>query len=280
VVPAPIHVLHVSTGSAAAPTVSHPRTLIVVRRGAQATLVETYGGAKGDVYFTNAVTEVCVEDGAILEHVRMQRESDSASHVATLAVRQERDAHYANRNVVVGGALSRLDLDCVLGGDGCDLTLDGLFLADGTQHLDTHTRIEHAHPHGTSRELYKGILDGRARGVFHGNVSVRPGAQKTDAHQSNKNLLLSKQALVQSTPQLEIFADDVKCKHGSTTGQLDAAALFYLRSRGLDEAAARSLLTYAFASEITQRIAVVPVRAALEAFLHERLPAAPKEAVA
>jgi Fe-S cluster assembly protein SufD len=280
VVQAPIHVLHVSTGSAAAASVSYPRTLVVVRRAAQATLVETYGGASGDVYFTNAVTEVCVEDGARLDHVRMQRESESAYHVATLAVRQERGSTYANRNIAVGAALGRLDLDCVLDGEGCDLTLDGLYLADGTQHLDNHTRIEHARPHGTSRELYKGILDGRARGVFHGNVSVRPGAQKTDAQQSNKNLLLSKQALVQSIPQLEIFADDVKCKHGSTTGQLDAAALFYLRSRGLDEQAARSLLTYAFASEITQRIPVLPVRAALEAFLHERLPAAPKEAVA
>jgi Fe-S cluster assembly protein SufD len=278
VVPSPIHVLHVSSAPEA-PGVSHPRTLLVLRSGAQATVVETYGGAKGEVYFTNAVTEVVLENGAGLTHVRLQRESDQAYHVGTLAVRQDRDSRYANHNVGVGGALSRLDIACLLDGEGCELALDGLFIAGGTQLIDTHTYIDHARPHGTSRELYKGIMDDQARGVFHGNVKVRRGAQKTDAHQTNKNLLLSRQALVQSTPQLEILADDVKCKHGSTTGQLDAAALFYLRSRGISEQAARSLLVWAFASDLVARIGIAPVRLSLEAFLNERLPSAPKEAV-
>jgi len=174
----------------------------------------------------------------------------------------------------------RQQIDALLDGEGCECVLNGLFMASDAQHMDVHTRLEHATPHGVSRELYKGVLDGRARGVFHGKIVVRPDAQKTDAHQANRNLLLSREALVHSTPALEIFADDVKCKHGSTTGQLDAAALFYLRSRGIGEQAARSLLIYAFASEIVGRVGIAAVRASLEAFLHDRLPQAPEEDVA
>jgi Fe-S cluster assembly protein SufD len=277
----PLHLLHVSTrGAAELPTLSHPRTLIFCGRDSEAHVVESYGGPKGELYFANAVTEIRLEDGAILDHVKLQRESPQAFHVASLAVSQARDSRFRNQSVCVGGALVRNDIDARLLGPGADCTLDGLFVADGEQLMDTHTRIDHATPHGTSRELYKGILDGRSRGVFHGRIVVRKDAQKTDAHQSNRNLLLSKDALVNSTPQLEIFADDVKCKHGSTTGQLDPLQLFYLQSRGLSAQAARSLLTYAFASDLVARIGVPVVRSSLERFLQERLPAAPKEAVA
>jgi Fe-S cluster assembly protein SufD len=271
----PIHIVHFSTGGGSAqPTMSHPRTLILAGRQSEARIVESYGGKGGAVYLTNAVTEVLVEDGASLDHYKLQRESESAFHVATLAVRQERNARFTDHAISLGAALARNDIGVLFGGEGGEGTLLGLFLGDGERHLDTHTKIDHAVPHCASRELYKGIMDGSARGVFDGLIVVRPGAQKTDAWQTNKNLLLSRQALVDSTPRLEILADDVKCKHGSTTGQLDPAALFYLRSRGIAEAAARALLTYAFASDLVQRIRVEPLRRAVEAYLQSRLPSA------
>jgi len=270
----PVHLVYLSVTPEREPTVSFPRTVIVAGRGSEARLVESYGGKGGAVYLTNAVTEVVVEDGASLDHYKLQRESESAFHVATLAVRQERNARFTDHAISLGAALARNDIGVLFGGEGGEGTLLGLFLGDGERHLDTHTRIDHAVPHCASRELYKGILDGSARGVFDGLIVVRPGAQKTDAWQTNKNLLLSRQALVDSTPRLEILADDVKCKHGSTTGQLDPAALFYLRSRGIAEAAARALLTYAFASDLVQRIRVEPLRRAVEAYLQSRLPSA------
>ena len=275
----PIHVIHLATAPVA-PAVAHPRVLVVAGRGSQATLVESYGGPNGEACWTNAVTEVVLEDGAVLDHVRLQRESLAAFHVATLSATLGRDARYTNTAITIGGLLSRADIDVVLDAPGAETALNGLFVADGSQHLDTHTRIDHRRPHGRSREDYKGVLSGRSSGVFHGRILVRPGAQKTDAIQSNKNLLLSKDALVNSTPQLEILADDVKCKHGSTTGQLDETALFYLRTRGLSVEAARSLLTFAFCSDIASRIRVPQVRESLEAFLRDRLPEAPREAVA
>ncbi len=274
----PLHLLFVSLpGDGAAPTLCHPRTLVLAGRGSRARLVETYGGHAGERAFTNAVTEIALQDGAHVDHTKLQRESDAAFHVALLAVHQARDTRFVDHSICVGAALARNDLDVLLDGAGAECVLDGLFLGDGAQHLDTHSRIDHARPHGTSRELYKGVLDGRARGVFHGLVVVREDAQKSDAWQSNRNLLLSPEALVSSTPQLEIRADDVKCKHGSTTGQLDPQALFYLRSRGLGDEAARALLTYAFASEIVLRLEVEPVRAGLIEYLHDRLPRAPRE---
>jgi Fe-S cluster assembly protein SufD len=277
----PVHLVYLSTprwGHEA--TLSHPRTLVLAGRGSDATLIETCGGLEGEAYFTNAVTEVRLDAGARLDHYKLQRESDRAFHVASLAVRQQRDAFFSDHFVCLGGSLVRQDIDVLLDGEGAECVLNGLFMADGRQHMDTHTLIHHARPHGTSRELYKGVLDGRARGVFHGKVLVGKDAQKTDAYQSNKNLLLSREALVHSTPALEIFADDVKCKHGSTTGQLDPEALFYLRSRGLGEQAARSLLIYAFASDLVARVKVPAVKASLEAFLKDRLPQAPEEEVA
>jgi Fe-S cluster assembly protein SufD len=278
---APLHLLYVSVPPGdGAPTVSHPRTLVVAGRGSEATLVEKFGGPDGRAYFTNAVTEVVLEDGAGLAHYRIQREGRAAFHVATLAVRQGRDSRYAGLRVALGAALARADVAVRLLGEGAECRLDGLFLADGEQHTDSHTAIDHAVPRTASRELYKGVVGDRARGVFHGTVLVRPGAQKTDAHQANYNLLLSREALVHSTPALEIRADDVKCKHGSTTGQLDATALFYLRSRGIGEAAARGLLTFAFASELVSRIRVPALRFAVLALLEARLPGVPVEAVA
>ena len=237
-------------------------------------MVESYAGNDGPVYFTNAVSEAALEDGAVLDHYMLQREGSESFHVATLAARQGRGSRLSDHSLTLGGSLHRRDVETAFTGEGGECVLNGLFVAGGRQHMDTHTRIDHAKPHCSSRELYKGVLDGKARGVFHGTILVRKDAQKTDAIQTNKNLLLSREALVQSTPALQILADDVKCKHGSTTGQLDAAALFYLRSRGLGEEAARALLTYAFASEVVGRMKVDALRARVTAFLQSRLPQA------
>ena len=272
---APIHVVHFSTrGQSAQPTVSHPRTLILAGRASQAQVIESFGGLGNETYFTNAVTEIVLHDGALLDHVKLQGESPSAFHIATVAVSQGRDSRFSSHNVSLGAALARTDINQVFTGEGGECVLNGLFMGAGSQHTDTHTRVDHAVPHCTTRELYKGILDARARGVFVGAVLVRKDAQKTDAQQTNKNLLLSREALVDSVPLLEIHADDVKCKHGSTTGQLDPVALFYLRSRGLGEDAAQALLTYAFASDVVSRIPVEPLRQGLSQYLRSRLPSA------
>ena len=274
VVPEPIHLLFHATNPGGDAPLLNVRNVVVAGRGSQVKLVEAYAGPEGERYFSNVVTDVVAEDGAVVDHLKLQRESTAAFHVARLRVTQRRGSRFADLSLALGGALVRNDIDVVFDGEGAECVLDGLFMATGEQHTDTHTRIDHARPRCSSRELYKGILDGKARGVFHGRIVVRKDAQKTDAYQTNKNLLLSRAALVNSTPQLEIFADDVKCKHGSTTGQLDAAALFYLRSRGIDEAAARSLLTYAFASDVVQRVPMDDVRAGLESHLQSRLPGA------
>jgi Fe-S cluster assembly protein SufD len=269
----PVHIVFLSTtAQQERPVVSYPRLLVMAGRNSEATVVESYGGPEGEVYLTCAVTEVLLEAGARLDHYKVQRESASAFHVATLAVRQERDSRFSNHSVCLGGAIARNDISTVFAGEGGECELNGLFLAEGEQLMDTHTAVDHASPHCSSRELYKGVLDGRSQGVFNGKVLVREGAQKSDAQQSNKNLLLSGQALVNSTPQLLILADDVKCKHGSTTGQLDPEALFYLRSRGIGESAARRLLTHAFASEVLGRFRVPGLRDELETLLEGRLP--------
>jgi Fe-S cluster assembly protein SufD len=245
-----------------APEASFPRLLILAGEASQASVVETYGGSSRR--FTNAVTEILLSPGAILEHTKLQTESDGALHVHTLAAFLSRSSRFTSHNIAFGGALARTDLTVALAGEGAECDLYGLYAGRGRQHLDNHTVIDHVKPHGSSRELYKGIMDGASRGVFHGKIIVRRDAQKTDAVQTNKNLILSREALVSSTPALEILADDVKCRHGSTTGQLDAAALFYLRSRGIGEADARALLTYAFAADVAERISVPSVRQAVE----------------
>jgi Fe-S cluster assembly protein SufD len=255
------------------PQVSHPRVLVLAGARSQASIVQTFTGEGRS--FTNAVTEIALGDGAILEHTLFQRESETACHVHALAVRQARGSRFTSQNVALGAALARTDLQVALADEGAECTLYGLFVGKGTQHLDMHTTIDHASPRCVSRELYKGILDGASRGVFFGKILVRKDAQKTDAVQTNKNLLLSREALVNSTPALEILADDVKCRHGSTTGQLDAAALFYLRSRGIGEEAARALLTWAFAADVAERIRVPSVRTEVERELGLRLTGAP-----
>jgi Fe-S cluster assembly protein SufD len=251
-------------------TVSYPRNLIVAGEGSQLTVVETYAGE--GAYFTCAVTELVAGPGAAIDHYKVQRESREAYHLATLQVYGDRASVISSHSISLGGGLVRNDVNALLDGEGIDCILNGLYLADGRQLVDNHMRVEHAKPHCGSHELYKGILDGKARTVFNGLIHVHPGAQKTDAKQSNRNLLLSADAIANSNPRLEIFADDVKCTHGSTVGQLDADAVFYLRSRGIGEAAARSLLTYAFASDIVARIKVEAVRHDLEEYLFARLP--------
>ena len=264
VVEHPIHLAFV-TDRHGANGVSYPRNLIVVDRHARATVIESYVGL-GDVpYFTNAVTEVAVDAGATLNHYTLQREGLRAYHVGTIEATQGRDSHYVSFSLATGAALSRTNIGTVLDGEGCGATLNGLYMLGGTQHGDHQTRIEHAQPNCFSRELYKGVLDGASHGVFNGKVYVRPVAQKTDGKQTNNNLLLSEQAQVDTKPQLEIFADDVKCTHGATVGRLDDVSLFYMKSRGIGKDEARKLLTYAFAADVLETIENDTVREGLEA---------------
>src|SRR5512135_296751 len=264
-----IHVLYLTTSAHA---VTQPRTIVVAEEGAKATVLEQHGGPDGTTYFTNAVTQVVVDANASLEHHKLQQEGDAAFHVAAIHVRQQRDSRYTSHSLALGGVLARTDIGVSLDDTGCECTLNGLYVAGGSQLLDHHTRIEHAHPRGTSREFYRGILDGVSRGVFAGRVIVHKGAQKTDAHLSNHNLLLSREAQVDTKPQLEIYADDVKCGHGTTVGQLDDNMLFYLRSRGIPANLASALLTYAFAQDVIGRIKLAPLRARMEDILIARLP--------
>jgi Fe-S cluster assembly protein SufD len=224
------------------------------------------------VYFTNVVTEVELGENAAVDYYRLQEESSKAFHISGVHVRQDRDSRFDAHTVTLGSALVRNDVDVRLAAPGAHCELNGLYLAGGRQHVDTHTRVDHLQPHGTSNEFYKGILDGHARSVFNGKVIVHPDAQKTDARQSNKNLLLSVNAEADTKPELEIYADDVKCSHGATVGQLDADSVFYLRSRGLDETAARNLLTFAFAREIIEQVKVAPLRSYLDQAVMQRLP--------
>ncbi|MBI1940100.1 MAG: Fe-S cluster assembly protein SufD [Acidobacteria bacterium] len=258
----PIYVLFITTVGDQ-PTVSHPRNLILIGREAQVTLIEGHLGLSDGVYFTNAVTEVAVGENAVVNYCKLQHESKRAYHVATLQVRQERSSNLTTFSIAFGGLLARQDVTTVLDGEGAECLLNGLYVVNGRQHIDNYTTIDHAKPHANSREVYKGVLDGKSAGVFHGRIIVRKDAQKTDAKQSNRNLLLSDDATINTKPQLEIYADDVKCTHGATIGQIDGEAIFYLRSRGIAREEARSMLTYAFASEIISQIKFEPMRARL-----------------
>jgi Fe-S cluster assembly protein SufD len=266
----PVLLLFVTAAGGRA-VVSHPRVLVLAERESQASVIELYASLGDSPHFTNAVTEAAVEEGAILEHYRIQMEAPSAYHVATAQFHQERSSTMLSHNVSFGGSIARNDITAVLDGEGAECTLNGLYLAGGNQHVDNHTTLDHARPHCASREYYKGILDGKSTGVFNGKIIVREDAQKTDAIQSNKNLLLSADAVVNTKPQLEIWADDVRCTHGATVGQLDLEAIFYLRSRGISREAARELLTYAFAADVLGRMKVKAVRERLEKELFERL---------
>jgi Fe-S cluster assembly protein SufD len=246
---------------------THPRTLILIGAGAQCSIIETYKGHGR--YFTNAVTEIVVGENAVVDHYRLQLESPEAFHVSTTQAQLGRNATFSTHSISLGGALTRNEVGAVLS-EGTEATLNGLYIANGTQHVDHHTVIDHAKPHGTSHELYKGILDDRATAVFNGRIIVRKDAQKTDSKQTNKNLVLSDEAVINTKPELQILADDVRCTHGATIGQLDAESMFYLQSRGIARPDARNLLIYAFAQDIADRIKVQSLRDMLERILFEK----------
>jgi Fe-S cluster assembly protein SufD len=267
----PVHLLFVTTAEAAG-AVTHPRNLVLVGAGARASLIESYVTlGEGTAYWTNAVTEVVAGANSWIEHTRIQRESERALHIGLTHVEQERDSHYRSFSLAMGGALARHNLTARLEGENVETLMYGLYLTRGDQVVDNHTAIHHDQPNCRSWEVYKGVLDGRSRAVFNGKVFVRPEAQKTDAKQTNRNLLLSDTAKVNTKPQLEIFADDVKCTHGATVGKLDDVALFYARSRGVPLDKAQLLLTYAFAAEVTSEVVLEPVRSELERLVRERL---------
>ena len=263
VVPDPILLVFVSNAGDT-PTISHPRVILRAEANSQATIVESYVGANEGAYFTNAVTDIIGDDNSLIDHYKLNREAPASYHIATTQIELARSAHFTSHSITLGGQIVRNDFNAGLRGEGIECTLNGLYIGRDRQIIDNHTSIDHAMPHCDSHEIYKGILDGRSRGVFNGKIFVRLDAQKTDAKQTNQTLLLSDEASINTKPQLEILADDVRCTHGATIGQLNADALFYLRSRGIGKEQARALLTFAFANDIVNRIKVEPVRLALE----------------
>ena len=271
VVERPIQI-HIASDAATDPTVSHPRVLISAGENSQVTIIESYGGPEGQCYFTNAVTEAIVAQGAVVHHVKVQRESRKAFHVAGTFAKLARGAVFASNNISLGGGIVRNDVAALLDGEGAEATLNGLYFADGDRLVDNHTAIDHAQPHCPSHELYKGVLGGKARAVFNGKIFVRQDAQKTDAKQTNKALLLSDDAQINTKPQLEIFADDVKCTHGAAIGQLDEDALFYLRARGIGRIDARDLLIRAFSGEVLNQVKPASIHGRLEALMLDALP--------
>lgn len=265
----PLHLVFVSTG-AGEPTVSYPRVLIVLEEQSEATILESYLALDGGVYLAGAVGEVVIGEAARLDHTLLVRQGSRAFHIGVLQAEQRRQSAFSSHLVSIGGSLVRNEIGVRLAGEGAECSLDGLFVAEGREHMDNRTRIDHVEAHGTSRELYKGVLGGAARGIFNGTICVHKRAARTDAEQTNKNLLLSAEATVDSKPRLEIHNNDVRCRHGSTIGRLDAESLFYLRSRGLEAEEARRLLTFAFASEVVARLKVERLRLQLENWLLAR----------
>lgn len=272
----PIHLVFLSVADDG-PTVSFPRNLIVAGNQSQFSLIETYYGSDDGQYFTNTVTEIVARENAVLHHHKIQREGIQAFHIANFVVDQARNSTVTCHSLSFGGALVRNDANLILS-EGAEGTLNGLYVADGKQHVDNHTAINHAKPHAASHELYKGVLNGRASAVFNGKVIVAKDAQKTDAKQTNRNLLLSGDAVINTKPELQIYADDVRCTHGATIGQLEENALFYLRSRGIGEDEARRLLIHAFARDIIDRIQPKDLRDVLDEELDARLRAQVSEA--
>ena len=264
----PVHLQFIST-TAREPTVSHPRVLIVMEEGSSATIVESYisAGNERGPYLSNSVSEIILGANAHLDHCRLQQESLDAFHLAAVAATLGRGANFVSHSAAIGAAIARTDFNVLLNGEFAEATLNGLVIASGNQLIDNHTLLQHEKPNCPSHELYKHVLDGKSTGVFKGKIFVQKDAQKTDSKQTSKSLLLSDQATMHSQPALEIYADDVKCTHGSTTGPVDEDQVFYLRSRGVSAEAARHLLTYAFAADITRRIKVEPVRSLLEDFM-------------
>jgi Fe-S cluster assembly protein SufD len=257
----PIHLLFVATQPGA---VAYPRCIVIAQAGSSATVIEDFVSLSADAYFTNAVSEFSVADNAQLNHVRVQREHAAAFHIATCGVELAHASRYRSTSIAFGARISRYNLNVRQAAEGVECSIDGLAMITDRQLADTHTTLDHAKPHGSSRQLHKCIVDGSAHAVFNGKILVRPGAQRTDSSQSSRTLLLTPKARVDTKPQLEIFADDVKCAHGATVGQLDADQMFYLRSRGLSDASARNLLTYAFGAEVIDRIPVETLKQRLE----------------
>ena len=270
IVPNPIHAIFLSVGEAQ-PTMAHPRVLIVMGAMSQATVVESYGASRASHYLNNAVTEIEAGEGATLTHYKIQREHPESFHLGAMYLRAARDSTLACHSISLGGAIVRNDILAVLDGEGATCTLNGLYLGDGSRLVDNHTTIDHARPHCGSREVYKGILADRARAVFNGKIIVRPDAQKTDAKQTNKALLLSENAQINTKPQLEIFANDVRCTHGAAIGQMDDDAIFYLRARGVGKEQARDMLIHAFAGDVLNQMPLEPLRARIDAELGRRL---------
>ena len=267
IVDRPIHLIFIATGMGRA---LHPRNLVVAANGSSVTLLEHYVGGDAS-YLRNALTQIIAGDNASVEHLKLQQEGAHALHIGAVHAAQARASRFASHSIALGAALARTDITTSFDAEGCEASLDGLYVTGGRQHVDHHTRIDHAQPRGTSRELYRGVLDGQSRAVFNGKVIVRPGAQKSDARQANHNLLLSRGAEVDTKPQLEIYADDVKCTHGATIGQIEEDALFYLRSRGIDETSARKLLLLAFASECLDRMKEDAAREFAEKLINDSL---------
>ena len=265
-----IHLLFVSTGTDT-PAMSHPRNLIVAEEDSQAAILEDYVSLGSGVGFSNSATELVASDNAVLSHYRIGQEHRQTFNVSTLRIQQGRSANVASHSVLVGGALVRNNVHPVLAGEGSECLINGLFVGGGSQHIDNYMLVEHVSPHCGSRQFYNGILDDSAHGVFHGRIIVHKQAQKTDAKQTNRNLLLSDDARIDTKPQLEIYADDVKCTHGATIGQIEEDALFYLRARGIDEASARRLLLAAFAGECLERMKEGGIREHIEKLINDRM---------
>jgi Fe-S cluster assembly protein SufD len=266
----PIHLLFVSTSSEAGAT-THPRNLIIAEKGSQLTVVESFVSTVSGSYFTNSVEELVIGEGAVVEHCKFQDESPEAFHIAAIHVELGRNCNFIAHSIATGARLSRNNIWTNLAAEGVECILNGLYLTKDDQLADNHMIVEHAKPHCNSHEYYNGILDDRSKGVFHGRILVRPDAQKTDAKQTNKNLLLSENATIDTKPQLEIYADDVKCTHGATIGQLNDESIFYLRARGIGLETARRMLIHAFAGEIIDRIRCAPIREEMDKIVWDRL---------
>jgi Fe-S cluster assembly protein SufD len=266
----PIYLLFISTETDQ-PLMTHPRNLVVIGDEAQATIVEDYVSIGESAAFCNTATELVVGENAVVSHYMIEREHRQAFNISTLRIQQGRSANVSSHSILLGGGLVRNNVHPVLAGEGAECLINGLFIGNGKQHLDNYMLVEHASPHCGSRQFYNGILDDHAHGVFHGRIIVHKDAQKTDAKQTNRNLLLSDDARIDTKPQLEIYADDVKCTHGATIGQIEENALFYLRSRGIDEVSARKLLLLAFANECLDRMAASPARDHVEKLIHQHL---------
>lgn len=267
----PIHLLFVAEAVTGKTLAASPRVIIQAQANSAATIIESYSSSGAASYLTNAVIDVEVEDSARIQHYKVQRESANGFHIAATRANLGPKAKYETTTINLGGAISRHDIDVVMDHEGAECAVDGLYMVEGSQHTDTHSLIDHRQPHCTSRQLYKGILDGKSRAVFNGKVFVRHGAQQTDAQQTNKNLLLSPDAQIDTKPQLEIYADDVKCTHGAAIGQLDEDELFYLESRGINPALAKNMLTYGFAEEVIERITIESIKRELDSVVLNRL---------